>query len=157
MKWHTSPLAATAVVALVLAALAIPLHRLTTGRVVMAVPTPAASATTGDPHGAGHVHEFDGVLRVRLLAAAESLTVATTAGDVLWQTAALDPGEHETDVGILLVDDALELHIEAAFGEMAGDTALFLTVLPDGIEEKTHYAIGSGIIDEILFFEWDLH
>jgi hypothetical protein len=153
MKWLTSPLAATVVVVLVLAALAVPLRRLTAGN--HPAPAPVAEAATED-HGAGHVHDFNGVLRIRLLAPATSLKIITE-GNVLWETGPLDAGEHELDTDIRLVDDAIELHIEAEFEDTENDTALFLTVLPDGIEEKTQYAIGAGRIDEILFYEWDLH
>ena len=66
-------------------------------------------------------------------------------------------GEEEADVQLLLLDDALELRVEADFGDESHETALFLTVLPDGIEEQTHYLIGSGSLDEILHYEWDLH
>jgi hypothetical protein len=156
MKWLTSPLAATVVVVLVLAALAVPLRRLTAGHPAATAPV-ATVAPASDDHGDGHVHDFDGVLRVRLLAPAASCKITTTTGDVLWQAGPLEPGEHDVDADIRLVDDALELHVEADFGDATLDTALFLTVLPDGIEEQTRYAIGSGVIDEVLFYEWDLH
>ncbi|MFU8892323.1 MAG: hypothetical protein ACNA8L_01730 [Luteolibacter sp.] len=154
MNWLSSPLAATVVVCAVLAALAMPLRKLTTGRVVAAVPV---AVLANDAHGRDHVHEFRGILRVRLLADAASLHVRTTDGKMLWDAANLEAGEHEVDVDLRLVDDALELLIEASFNELAGDTALFLTVLPDGVEEITHYAIGSGRIEEVLHYEWDLH
>lgn len=158
MKWLTSPLAATVVVCAVLAALAIPLRRLTTDRVAVEAPVAAVMAAGDrDQQGHGHVHGFSGVLRVRLLEPAASLRVAATGGAVLWDAGALEAGEHAVDAELRLIDDALELHVEADFGDAAGDTALFLTVLPDGVEEQTHYAIGSGRIDEILFYEWDLH
>lgn len=156
MNWFTSPLAATVVVCAALAALAIPLRRLTTDRVVVAVPL-VGMAASHDDHGPGHVHAFPGVLRIRLLAPAKSLKVSTTDGKILWESQSIAAGEHEGDADFLLIDDALELLVEAAFEEAIGDTALFLTVLPDGVQEQTHYAIGSGNIDEILFFEWELH
>jgi len=156
MNWFSSPLAATAVVCAILAALAIPLRSLTTHRVAVALPIAETSVTTAD-HGPGHVHAFSGVLRVRLLKAAESLKVSTTDGKVLWDAAHLAAGEHETDAEFLLIDDALELLVEADFGGVADDTALFITVLPDGVQEITHYAIGSGNIEDILSYEWDLH
>jgi len=156
MNWLTSPLAATVVVCTALAALSIPLRHLTTERVVIAMPVLETSATLKD-HGPGHLHAFSGVMRVRLLRSADSIQVSTTEGDVLWSAIDLTPGEHQADVEFLLIDDALELLVQATFDDAAGDTALFLTVLPDGVEEQTHYAIGSGRIDEILLFAWNIH
>jgi len=152
MNWLSSPLAATVVVCATLGGLAIPLRMLTTDRVVAVMPS---LELTGDRRG--HDHEFRGTLRVRLLADVESLFVRTTDGDMLWNAGKLEAGEHEVDAGFPLIDDALELRVEADFGDLADDTALFLTVLPDGVEEKTHYAIGAGRIEEVLHYEWDLH
>jgi len=152
MNWLTSPLAATVVVCTALAALSIPLRRLTSDRVLLAIPAAQTPATRED-----HGHALPGVLRVRLLAPVESLMVSTTSGEVLWNTGRLEPGEHQAASRFSLIDDALELLVEAVFDDGAGDTALFLTVLPDGVEEQTHYTIGSGGIEEILFFEWELH
>lgn len=154
MNWLSSPLVATAVVCAILTALAIPLRRLTTDRV--AVETPVTSVESASTHH-GHTHAFPGMLRLRLLAPAESVEVTTTDGTVLWSARRLNAGEHEMNTDFLLIDDALELLVTATFDHAAGDTALFLTVLPDGVHEQTHYAIGSGRIDEILFFEWQLH
>jgi hypothetical protein len=156
MNWLSSPLAATAVVLAILAALAIPLRKLTAERVVSSVSVPTVEIS-GNSHGHGHVHEFPGVLRVRLLDAAESLQVRTVEGVVLWEAANLGAGEHEVDADLLLIDDALELFVKADFGVGSRDTALFLTVIPEGVEEMTHYAIGSGSVEEVLHFEWDLH
>ena len=155
MNWFTSPLAATVVVCAVLAALAIPLRRLTTDRVVVGLP--AASGMAGVRQHDGHAHEFSGVLRVRLLAPVASLAVTTTEGGVLWRAGALEAGEHEADSEFLLIDNALELLVEADFGESSADSALFLTVLPDGLSGITHYLIGSGRIDDVLFYEWNPH
>jgi len=156
MNWLSSPLAATVVVCATLGGLAIPLRKLTTDRIVLAVPVAEVKAAHGH-HAHDHVHEFRGVLRVRLLADAAAFRVGTTDGTVLWDAGALEAGEHEADVDLLLIDDALELLVEADFADGEGDTALFLTVLPDGVEEVTHYAIGSGHVEEVLHYAWDLH
>jgi len=156
MNWLSSPLAATIVVCATLAALAIPLRRLTTDRLVVELPVVDMVVDHSD-HGPGHVHAFPGVLRLRLLTAAHSMKVSTTGGKTLWEAASLEAGEHEVDADLLMIDDELELLVEVNFGDLAGDTAIFLTVLPDGVDEKTHYAIGSGRIEEILNFQWDLH
>ncbi len=98
-----------------------------------------------------------GVLRVKLLVPAKSLRVSTTSGDLLWQVVNPPAGESDSEVNLLLVDDGLELLVEADFGDATGETALFLTVLPDGVEEQTRYAIGSAQVEEIFSYSWDLH
>ena len=40
------------------------------------------------------------------------------------------------------------------FGEHPAETAVFLTIAPDGLEEQTRHAIGSGLIEEPLDFTW---
>lgn len=150
MNWLTSPLAATAVVCLVLAMLAVPLRSLTTGRDEVQLRVPGGQLDAGD------AARFSGVLRVRLLAPVVSLRVGTTEGELLWAAGELGAGEHEVDVGFSLFDNALELLVDADFGAIEEDTALFITVLPDGVEEQTQYVIGAGRIDEVLFYEWDL-
>ena len=34
------------------------------------------------------------------------------------------------------------------------ETAVFLTVMPDGREEQTRYATGDGVVEETLRYEW---
>lgn len=152
MSWLSSPLTATAVVCAGLTAISFPLRELTSGN--HRAPLTGAAVVSNDEE---HVHEMPGVLRVRLLSDASSLRVTTTDGDVLWEAENLAAGEEETEVDLRLIDDALELRVEADFGDHQADTALFLTVLPDGIEEQTRYAIGSVGMDEILHYEWHLH
>jgi len=152
MSWLSSPLTATAVVCAGLTALSFPLRELTSGSHRVSVTVPAEVSNDAD-----HIHEMPGVLRVKILSDIVSLRVTTTDGDVLWEAENLAAGEEETEVDLRLIDDALELRMEADFGDHQADTALFLTVLPDGIEEQTRYAIGSGSVDEILHYEWHLH
>jgi hypothetical protein len=156
MIWFSSPLAATLVVCAILAALAMPLRKLTAGRVVVSLPTVELSGDA-DEHGHEHVHEFPGILRLRLLNDAASLDVRSSEGAVLWEARDLAAGEHEVDVDLRLIDDALELFVKVDYGADARETAFFLTVLPEGVEELTHYAIGKGHVEEVLHFEWDLH
>ncbi len=153
MSWLSSPLAATAIVCAGLAALSLPLRELTsTSRQAAA----AASKPAGAPSGQDHPHEMTGVLRLRLLSPARSLRISTTDGRLLWNAENPAAGEMETDASFELHEDALELRIQADFGPADGDTALFLTVMPDGIEEQTRHAIGSGMVDEILHYNWDI-
>ncbi len=155
MSWLSSPLTATVVVCAGLAVIAVPLRKLTSkeNRTLIHLAAPVSD----DEHDHDHVHETLGILRIKLLAPVKSLRVTTTDGDLLWEVENLSAGEDEVDVDLLLIDDALELRVEADFGEGTEDTALFLTVLPDAIEEQTRYAIGSGSVDEIFYYEWELH
>lgn len=152
MPWLSSPLAATAVVCSILGALAIPLHRLTDGRRDRA----AAPAMMTDPGRAEAAH-FQGTLRLRLLDPARSVRLGTADGQTLWSARDLEPGEHEIDAEWTLLDDALEIHIEAEFHDHARETAIFLTILPDGLEEITRHTIGSGQLEDMWFFEWNLY
>lgn len=152
MSWLVSPLMATLVVCAGLSAIAVPLHELTSRDRPVSVDESSSNLLEND-----HVHEMRGVLRVKLLVPAKSLRVSTTSGDLLWQVVNPPAGESDSEVNLLLVDDGLELLVEADFGDATGETALFLTVLPDGVEEQTRYAIGSAQVEEIFSYSWDLH
>jgi hypothetical protein len=151
MSWLASPLIATFVVCAGLSAIAVPLRELTSRD----RPVSASESSSTHPEN-NRIHEIRCVLRIKLLVPAKSLRVSTTNGDLLWQMANLPAGESDSEVNLLLVDAALELLVEADFGDAAGETALFLTVLPDGVEEQTRYAIGAGKVDEIFSYEWEL-
>lgn len=73
-------------------------------------------------------------------------------GGVLYRSERYEPGETEVDVEIPLEHDSVEIRVRADAG--AKETALFITLLPDGLEESTAYAIGSGSLDETLHFHW---
>lgn len=151
MSWFSSPLMATIVVCAGIMVISVPLRRLTSEK---NLPKISVAQSSFDDE---HIHEIPGILRIKLLAPLESLRISTSDGELLWKAENLLVGEEEADVQLLLLDDALELRVEADFGDESHETALFLTVLPDGIEEQTHYLIGSGSLDEILHYEWDLH
>jgi len=139
------------VVVAVLASLSVPLRRLTGDR-------PAVSQSrVADTVVEGGDERIAGVMRLRLLAPANSLEVATTEGDVLWRVDRLEAGEHERNVAFRADGGVLEVFVGVEFDEPEADTALFLTVLPDGVEEMTRYAIGAGRIDDLLVYEWNPH
>jgi hypothetical protein len=94
------------------------------------------------------------VLRIKLLAPARKLSVTTHDGTVLLELLDRAVGESEHDVAVRLTDDELDLTLAAEFEAESGETAVFLTVMPDGYEEKTAYATGGGVIEESLRFEW---
>jgi hypothetical protein len=144
-RWHASPLAGTAGVLAGLALLAIPLRELT-GR-PQVVPSVAAPVET---------HQLTPtVLRLKLLDPVERLAIRTTDGRLLLESEAMPAGESEHDAEIPLDDGVCELVLTATAGD--GETAVFLTVMPDGFPDETRYATGSGELEETLRFEWHIH
>ena len=144
-RWFASPLAGTAAVLAGLCLLAIPLHKLTSAN---PPPPPVVADATDD------AAKTPGVLRLRLLASARRISVKTDRGTVLLDEADLGAGESEYDTALPLDGGRLELFLEADFGGLESDTAAFLTVMPDGHEEQTRYAIGSGSLIEVLSYQW---
>jgi hypothetical protein len=96
-------------------------------------------------------------LKLKLLTPAKSMTLSNPAGDVIWKLAETPAGDVETDIELQLVEGTLDLTLHVEFGDQAGETAVFLTLLPDGLEEQTRHAIGSGSIEESLHFSWPIH
>jgi hypothetical protein len=142
-RWLGSPLAGTAGVLAGLCLLVIPLRQLTSAPPLRpAVPTELS------------VTEMPAVLRVKLLAPAKRLLVKTTDGEILLDMPSAPAGETEHEVVLPLADGGLDLALTADFGGSLSETAVFLTVLPDGLEELTRHAIGSGMLEETLRFEW---
>ena len=143
----TSPLAATAGVLAGLGLLAIPLHQLTSAPPMPAVKPPSAASTTTVPAW----------LTLKLLAPAKSVSLKTATGQVLWQLAETPAGDVETQAAIPIDHDELDVTLTVSFGGASAETAVFLTIAPDGFEEQTHHAIGSGLIEEPLRFIWPVH
>lgn len=142
-RWLGSPLAGTAGVLAGLCLLVIPLRQLTSAPPLRpAVPTELS------------VTEMPAVLRVKLLAPAKRLLVKTTDGEILLDMPFAPAGETEHEVVLSLADGGLDLALTADFGDSTIETAVFLTVLPDGLEELTRHAIGSGMLEDTLRFEW---
>jgi hypothetical protein len=146
-KILTSPLSATAGVIAGLALLAIPMRQLTS-----APPVPVPTAV---PTAASNVVRT--WLKLKLLTPAKSMTLSNPAGDVIWKLAETPAGDVENDIELQLVEGTLDLTLHVEFGDQAGETAVFLTLLPDGLEEQTRHAIGSGSIEESLHFSWPIH
>ena len=144
-RWHDSPLAATAVVLAGLALLAIPLRGLTgLTQEAASVELPVETDQT-----------MPAVLRVKVLDPVERLVIRTTGGQMLLEAGTMPAGEIEHDAEIPLDDGVCELVLTAEAGE--GETAVFLTVMPDGFPDETRYATGSGELEETLRFEWHIH
>lgn len=140
-----TPLLGTALVLGSLAVLAVPLHRLT-ARSGETPPEAIAESKT-------HSETIRTVLRIRVLDPLEDVVIRTSEDRILHQAETMVPGEVEEDVEILLEEDEFELHLSTRSGEK--ETAVFITLLPDGHEERTAYAIGSGTWEETLRFHWE--
>jgi len=145
LRWLTSPLAGTAGVIAGLCLISIPLRQLTSAPPVAAV-VPAAAVVSGD--------EIPAVIRVKLLAPAKRLRLETGDGAALLDKMNLEAGESEHDAILLFTDDELDIILHADFGDDTAETAVFLTVMPDGHEEQTRYATGGGVLEETLRYEW---
>ncbi len=145
LRWLTSPLAGTAGVIAGLCLISIPLRQLTSAPPVAAV-MPAAALVAGD--------EIPAVLRVKLLAPAKRLRLADSDGTTLLDAMNLEAGESEHDAALRFTDGELDIILHADFGDATAETAVFLTVMPDGREEQTRYATGSGVLEETLRYEW---
>jgi hypothetical protein len=143
LRWLGSPLAGTAGVLAALGVLAVPLHQLTSSP---SAPPPASgtASVTGSP----------AVLRVKLLAPAARLVIRENDGNVLLDLSQPPAGESEHDAVLQFTRGGLDLTLSADFGDMAAETAVFLTVMPDGHEEQTLYVTGSGLLEESLHYEW---
>lgn len=147
-RWHASPLVGTAVVLAGLAVLAVPLRGLT-GR----APEKPAAAASAAPVQAGS--QTPAVLRLKLIDPVEKLGIHTIDGRALLETGPLPAGESEHDAVIPLDGGVCELVLSATAGD--DETAVFLTVMPDGLPDATRYLTGSGALDETLRFEWNPH
>jgi hypothetical protein len=143
---HT-PLAATAGALIGLLLLIIPLRHLTSR-------APVA-------HQAAQGVEIDDCVMawasLRLLAPAESVVLRQTDGAPVWSAGAMAAGEHGTRLALPPLPGKTEFILEITFQNTTSETAAFLTLAPDGLEEVTCHAIGRGTIRELLRFEWTAH
>jgi hypothetical protein len=147
MLFH-SPLTGTLGVFAIMAGLAFPLHHLTKDRSeepTNPAPTIAAAQQATVPT----------LVRVKLLTAARSVVVKDAEGGVLLTLENPPAGESEQDVDLPLCGGSrCELLVEADFSSGEVETALFLTLMPDGMEPATRYLIGSGQVTEDMRFQW---
>ncbi len=142
-RWLASPLAGTAGVLAGLLLIAIPLRQLTSA-------PPAPPSAPQEPS----LTEIPAVLRVKLLAPANRLLVKTPDGAVLLDIPQPPAGESEHDAVLPIADGGLDLVLSAEFGNSPEETAVFLTVMPDGREEQTRYITGNGLLEETLSYDW---
>jgi len=147
---RSSPLLFTLIIAVALGAISFPLRALT-GRAhpqppsISESPSENASTATTPTHAT-----------LRLLAPARSLALTLPDGTPLWQAESLDPGLHDLDLP-LPESRHIEILLHARFDPDVGDTALFLTLMPDHQPAVTAHAIGQGEMTGLLTFAWDGH
>jgi hypothetical protein len=139
-----SPLIGTVGVLAGLGLLAIPLHRLTSTPSAPPLALAAAPASSATP----------ALLRLKLLAPAALIRLKTEDGTILLELTNVPAGESEHEANLPLHDDLLELTLETELNASPTDTAVFLTLMPDGHEEQTRYLIGTGSVTEPLAFDW---
>lgn len=138
------------VVCIALAALAIPLRSLTVNRAPSA---PTRSQMAIDP--AIDQNSITTRIHLKLLAPAASFELSDVGGHVLWQTNHLPAGDHSHTIMMPLPPDGYwECFVTADFLDLASETALFITLTPDGMDEQSRFAIGTNRIDEVLDFQW---
>lgn len=145
LRWLTSPLAGTVAVLAGLCLLAIPLRKLTSAQPVPQVKLQAAVVSAAD---------IPAVLRIKLLVPANRVTLQAPDGTIVLGIEDAEAGESEYDVQVRFTDDEIGLHLVAEFTDETAETAVFVTVMPDGYEERTAYATGAGRIEESLRFDW---
>ena len=143
--WLKSPVAGTAGVVVGLCLISIPLRKLTSAPPVVAI-KPSKAEISADT--------IPAVLRVKLLAPAKQLRLENSEGEILLDKKNLDAGESEHDVALSINEGELDITLHADFGALPTETAIFLTVIPDGHEELIRFATGSGVLDETLHYEW---
>jgi hypothetical protein len=143
IRLFQSPLTATAVVLAGLALLTIPLRRLTHG---VAVPTAPAEV----PIDSGTL-AVSALLRIETVDSLSRLEVRNADGATLVSIGPHPAGESEHEVSVWLDRGGCELLLDF---ESSKSTAVFLTLMPDGREGLTRYAIGNGHITQPLSFDW---
>ena len=141
-----SPLVGTVGVLAALGLLAIPLRHLTSATPAHPLPAAPSRPTAADTTPA--------LLRLKLLTPARAIRVTTETGAILLDLTDVAAGESECDSALPIHHDALELLLHADLGDSPADTAVFLTVMPDGREAQTNYLLGRGSLIQPLRFNW---
>lgn len=144
-----SPLFGTAIVVAVLGLLAIPLHRLTGSE-----PVTLASGAGGSTAGSMETNATPAIARVRLLRDARSIELRSDGDTLLWMAENVRAGETEAEIPLEMMEQEAVVHLRAEFADDGAETAVFVTLLPDGLEERTAHAIGGGTLMERLVFTW---
>lgn len=144
-RMFTTPLAGTVLVVVALSVLAMPLHRLTSS---------TASVSPQQATAQEHSGPSPAVLRLKLLDGARRIEIRTPGGEAVLDLKDPPAGESEHDVKLSLDHGVTELHVRAEFAGLSRETAVFVSVMPDGREDRTRFLTGNGDFEETLRFEW---
>lgn len=145
LRWLASPLTGTVGVLAGLGFLSIPLRELTS--------RPAKPEVVVKEEAAAE--SVSAVLRLKLLAPAKRVTVEDAKGAKVIDVSNSPAGETEHEAQVLLDGGHADLTLSVDFND--AESAVFLTVMPDGREDQTRYLIGSGETSETLTFTWPAH
>lgn len=146
-----SPLFGTAIVMVVLGLLAIPLRDLTGSD--RALP-PAAGGAAGVSAASDVGDSTPAVARLRLLREALSIELRSDDDKLLWKAAKVSAGETEAEIPLVITDGGAVLRLCAEFAGDGAETAVFVSVFPDGLEERSAHAIGGASINDRLVYRW---
>ena len=146
-----SPLTGTAAVLTGMALLAIPLHQLTSKPAANLTTTPAATPASEPTHPAATTPT---VLRLKLLAPAPRIHLSTPAGLTLLALENVPAGESEHDIQLPIDDLSAEFTINATLAPGPPETALFLTLIPDNLPEKTTFLTGNNQLTDTQEVDW---
>lgn len=143
-RFLTSPLVATFSVLFTLGVLAVPLKRLTSQD--RPQPVKMARETTKTSLTATWV-------QVKWLAEVADLRLATLDGRVLWEIGESGAGQADFPAELPIVDGGLELRLSANFvGDL--ESAVFISLAPDHLEERSAHLLGMNEVTGVVSFEW---
>lgn len=139
-----SPLLSTFIPLVPLAAMAWPLHRIINQDPPALEPLPQGKVSTGAP--------IPAALNIRSAHPFSEFTL--NAGEANWSFSADDTYKEI----FVPVDENGELYLvaSATWPEGTPETALFIELMPDGLETRSHTLWGFGEITEEITFQWEL-
>lgn len=92
--------------------------------------------------------------RLHLLADAEFVALRDPSGSEILAATPFPAGRHDLSLPLTPPPDTGEIVIEASFRELEGETAVFLTLSPDGLPDASAHAIGGASFTRLLEFDW---
>lgn len=146
MSCLSSPLLGTVAVAVALTLIAIPLRRVTSAAEdVAGVQLQVESAESGKVW-----------VSLKLLAGAQRVVLRSLppASEILWELEDVAAGEYEEEILIERVDGVIDVDVAVYGSRVVGETAVFLTVMPDALPDRAAYLVGDGDFGGVLSFEW---
>lgn len=138
-----SPLLGVVLVLALLLVMLIPLRRITAEKSLVTPPVAIEKSQAVTP----------AVLRVKCLQSTKNITLKDANGKIIWHQDALASGEYEYDISLELLENKILLESSATFTADA-ESAVFFTLLPSGLAEKTSYLVGKGECIDSIEFSW---